>query len=356
MSGAAIDWPGAFADIRERLDADLARLHGDPAALVVPIEYQHRPYSHVVRVEVRTSDAADVLGRVFVKRFKPKPDLSDEAMRTRVAHEYETTSRAYTALADRDELGVIRPLLFYADTLTIVTEEANGITMLELLRRRAGWWPSRATMDELSATLARTGRWLAAFQAVDAPAGGQVRLDDLRAYIDVRLAKLIAARRARFADADRTTLLRHIDRLGAAIDAADLGAVLVHADLAPGNVLVDGRRVVVLDFAMAHHGTRLQDLTRLHMQLDLLCGKPQYRPATMSRLQAALRAGFDPALTAAHPLYRLQLVLHHVNHFSTLSLRPSHGLASLYDGHLRRWHRRWLARECSTPVAPGAAA
>ncbi len=58
-------------------------------------------------------------------------------------------------------------------------------------------------------------------------------------------------------------------------------SVIVHADSAPGNVMVTDSGVAVLDFAMASRGTSLQDLTRLALQYRPERGKPQFRPAAV---------------------------------------------------------------------------
>ncbi len=112
-----------------------------------------------------------------------------------------------------------------------------------------------------------------AFQAID-PSNERIALDDVRAYIDLRLQRLVAAR-SRVVTADtRVALLARIDDLGSAIPPDALRSVVIHADLAPGNVLVCGDRIVVLDFAMTARGTRLHDLTRLYVQTDLMRPSP----------------------------------------------------------------------------------
>jgi len=347
-------WPPVFADVRDRLEADLKRLYDRPDLTLEPRTCHRRPFSHVLHA--RASASGGPLPDVFVKRFTQKADLSVEAMRARVVHEHDVTARVHAHLADSSDLGAIRPLAVYPDALTIATEGAPGITLLDLLTRRAQWLPSSTTVRELASILETTGRWIARLQTLDQREGG-VRFADLRAYLDLRLARLADAGRGGFAPEHRSAVLAHADRLGQQLTPADLRDVLVHADLAPGNVLVDGGRVIVLDFAMAHRGTRLQDLTRLHVQLDLLCAKPQFRRAVITQLQEALRHGYDPALRASHPLFRVQTLVHRVNNLSTVTLRPGPWPASLYDAHVRRLHLRWLARELGTPVAaPGRTA
>lgn len=346
--------PAVFGATVQRLATDLAPVFGQQTVALDLLHYDDRPYSHVVRLAVRTPDSPLVLSRVFVKKLKIKADAGEARMRERVVHEFTTTQRVYDAMAGAAEMGTIRPLVHYPDALTIVTEEVAGQTLLEHLQQRAVWFPSADAVAQLERTLAATGRWIAGLQTVDARSG-QVSADDLRAYIDLRLGKLVAAPRLGFDESRRQAVLRHIDCLAGALTPDDLGEVLVHADLALGNVIIDGARIVVLDFAMAHRGTRLQDITRLHTQLDLLCAKPQFRRAVVTRLQHALRVGFDPTLTEAAPLFRLFTLLHRINNLATVALRPSPFPASLYDAHVRRLHERWLTRELRTPVETATA-
>jgi Ser/Thr protein kinase RdoA (MazF antagonist) len=149
-------------------------------------------------------------------------------------------------------------------------------------------------------------------------------------------------------------VLAHIDALVSLVSSSDLADVLVHADLAPGNVLIAGRRVVVLDFAMTHRGSLMQDISRLYVQMDLMRAKPQFRRQVIHALQKALLRGFDPGLTKERPLFRLMLLRHHVNHLLTLNVRRERFPAAVYNAHLRRLHRQWIARELSHGVRGNA--
>jgi hypothetical protein len=121
--------------------------------------------------------------------------------------------------------------------------------------------------------------------------------------------------------------------------------LLIDADLAPGNILIAGSRVVVLDFAMVQRGTRLHDISRLWVQLDTLRAKPQFRARTVRQLQRALLAGFDEGLSAERPLFRYLVMLHRINHFTTLSLAREHLLARALSRRVRHLHAAWIERE-----------
>jgi hypothetical protein len=333
-----------FAPVLAQLRAESAVHFGTGDVRLEPVAYQERPYSHVLRVGVcrRGFDTPDLF--VFVKLFKPKLlDGGADKMRRRIVHDFEVSRRIFEALAATDsDAAAVRPLACYVDHLAIVSEEAPGATLLAHLNAHARWFPSSESLRQATLALSRVGRWLRAFQSID-PGTGCVDLDELREYVDVRLQRLVEHHVLR--DAYRARVLRHLDSLARQIRPHELGDVIVHADLAPGNVLVSPNRVVVLDFAMVQRGSTLHDLTRLHVQLDALKAKPQFRASVVSALQHALREGFDPALTPQRPLFRYLELLHRVNHLGSLSLNREGLLASAVSSRVRRLHRDWIDRE-----------
>jgi hypothetical protein len=311
---------------------------------VLPLAYEERPFSHLLRVAIIDDGIDKRRAHFFLKVFKPKPadEGGVDAIRRRVVHEFETTQRIYKLIDGKQRLGVVRPIACYPEHLAIVTEQAAGRTLLAHLQTHAAWWPRKRDLRNLAKTMVTVGRWLRAFQLIDSRPG-QISVAELRSYIDLRLRRLVGA--GVFSEQVRGQLLSHIDALGREVSEHDLKEVIVHADMAPSNVLVCCDRVVVLDFAMTSRGGVFHDLSRVFSQLDLLGMKPQFRPDVIRWLQRALLRGFDPALTPERPLFRLMLMLHRVNHLLTLSLRGERLFGTIYSWHVRRQHRRWIAAE-----------
>jgi Ser/Thr protein kinase RdoA (MazF antagonist) len=194
--------------------------------------------------------------------------------------------------------------------------------------------------------MATLGRWIRVFQTTN-PSAGSLTTDGLRRYIDHRLEQLVRHAGRGFTQNDRTRLLRHIELLGQQIAAEELREVTVHSDMSLGNILVSGRRVVVLDFAMVRHDSTLHDVAKVFLQLDLLRVKPQISGRVIRELQEALLEGFEPSLRVDKPLFRLVMLIHRVNHLTGLTVHSAPIAEFLYNRVVCRQHRRWIAEELS---------
>lgn len=338
-----------FAPVLARLRGEAAALTGWPAPRVVPVAVEARPFSNVARLGVATGDGPPTL-YWFAKVQIPK-DIPDavEHMRARVRHEFDTTRKVEAALKQHPTLVTLQPVACYPELFAIVTQEVRGVTLLDYLACRVRWWDDGTALAEAEAAAGRTGEWLRAFQAID-PGDEAFVPAALREYVDLRLQRLVSSGRSPITASVRAQILHHIDALAAVTAPGEWRSVMRHADLAPGNVIVTAQGVAVLDFAMTSRGTRLHDLTRLSLQIDLLHGKPQFRRTALARVRAALHAGFDPAITESEPLFRLLTLLHRVNHLGTLTLGSTRGAARLYGWRLRRIHERSIVHELTMPV------
>ena len=348
--------PETLAPVLARLPVDAARHYGTRTARLVPVDHQDRPFSHVLRVAVHDDSAGEPFSHLFVKLTKPKTIKGGAAaLRDRVVRDFETMTRVYSFMAAHRDLGVVPPVVCYPEHLTIVTEQVSGPTLQAYLTRHAAWYPSAATLSTMTALLETAGRWIGAFQA-SMPVNGEVSLDKLRAYVDHRLKKLVTADPGRFDEGVRRRVLQYVDELSKGVDGTELKEVAVHSDLALGNILVDGRRIVVLDFAMTKTGCHLTDVTRLYVQTELLALKPHIRSGVIRQLLSSLLTGFEPDLRLEDPLFRLFVLRHRINHLVTLLEEGSTGVSGAYSRFVCRSHYRWLERELGrVAVASGRA-
>lgn len=342
--------PDVFAPVLTALQADASRHFGCSPVRLVAVEAQDRPFSYLLRV--RVEGGAHPLPHLFVKVFKPKDaaEASARVMQERVANDYETTRQVHALMEQFADVGAVRPVVCYPEHLALVTEEVQGATLLDDLLVGGSWLAAPAAVTRLEITMSKVGRWIDVFQSANS-SRHTITVDGLRRYIDVRLARLIAHPSSALTGQDRDRVLRHIDWLGAQIRDGDLVEVPVHSDMALGNILASGERVVVLDFAMAKRGSRLHDLTRVYVQMALLGIKPQIRASTLQRLQRALMTGFDSGLSDQAPLFRLSVLLHRVNHLATVTVKRSSVAESVYNRLVRRQHVRWISAEVARSAA-----
>lgn len=342
--------PPVFRPVLQRLRDDAAR--SPLGARLVPVAHQARPFSNVVRLQVTPEgDASPAYWYAKVQTLKDIPD-ADAHMRRRVLHEFETTGKVERALTGRAGLDALHPIACYPELHTIVTEEIRGITLLRYLEERLSWIGGAAGIAQAAEAAGRAGAWLRFFQQID-PCDDEIQTEALRDYIDLRLQRLVSSGRSPITPPVRLRVLRHVEALGAVVPSAQRRSVMLHADLAPGNIMVTSRGVAVLDFAMASRGTYLHDLARLTLQIDLMRGKPHFRPAAIGDVVSALLQGFDPDVSPGQPLFRLLSLLHRVNHLATLTLSRARGPARLYNYRLRRMHERAIERELTMTIDGG---
>lgn len=330
----------ALRDALGRLHDGRAEFFGQTDIRFTVLRVMERESATVVKVEV---SGADRIPTIFVKVFKPKEAGADgrELMRARVVRDFELTSRIHAALSRSVRFAAVEPLACFPELLAVVTVEAPGQPLLDMLEQRAAWWPSANTVSELGSILSEVGGWLRAFQAVEAT-NGRFSLEAMREYIDVRLRRLLATDPPALDSNGRHRVLRYFDRTAAEVDEGDLGEVLTHSDLAPSNVLVSGRKVAVIDFATVTTGGEFMDVARLFTQLEFLTAKPKFRRAVVRQLQRCLLRGFNPRLGPERPLFRLFVLQHLLCHMSNIARNPAPLLARLYNRHQLRLRQRWL--------------
>jgi hypothetical protein len=330
--------------VLDRLRIDAPAYFGVPEVELTPVVLSERPFSTVARVRATLSPGQDRF--LYVKLVKPRSSEADA--RRFVAWDFDINRQTYLDMLPHKGLGAVPPVACYPDLLALVTEAVEGPTLLDYLVKHAAWVVSAKRLQELKGVMRSVGRWLRVFQGQPTDKADALTVRQFQDYVDIRLRRLVAHENGRFfSSADRERILEHVAGLERQIRDDELTAVRVHADMSLGNVIVAEGKVVVLDFWMADSGGRLQDISRLFVQADMLAMKPHVRLKTVRALQSALLAGFDPTLTDDRPLFRLNVLLHRVNNLTSLTLNPAPFPESWYNRLVCRAHRRWIADELS---------
>jgi aminoglycoside phosphotransferase (APT) family kinase protein len=335
---------GAPADPGALVNLALARLRDGAGALfpgrrltaLEPGRVLDRPASRVCWV-----DAVFDGQRLPLVVKVPSADLAvDPALRekSRAAFRREHDTTAALGLP-----GVVRMVACFDDLPALVTEAVAGENLRDRVAREGRWLaPGRAG---LAAACRAAGDWLRDFQRATARPGERFSLDEMAAYVDVRL-KILAEDPDSGVDGRwRDRVLAAFERVRRGAGAADLSVVGTHGDFAPSNVLSAGDGVVVIDFSEVRPGSRYYDPTRFCHQLGLFRLKPRYRPGTIRALTAAFLEGYGAPGAAADPLFGLFGLQHTVCHWVGRRKRPGASPAErLYNAWVWSRHRRAVER------------
>jgi hypothetical protein len=344
-SSSSGEWPTRFRPVLAKLVAGGSRYFGSPSVAVQPVRELDRPFSTILQIRVAGDAGTD---HAFVKILKPREDTPAqiESMRQNVVKDFEMTRSVHRGLASYPGLTAVRPIACFPEDLAIVTEQAPGATLADLLTRAAGW-PSARAMNRLVGSVRQAGAWIRAVQTA-LPQDREVAPDSLRAYLDRRLNDLESAGPIQLTPQGRAAVERYHERL---IEQAlteqgartGLGAVWIHADFCPENVIVRDGRMTVLDFTMAKTGTTYHDVSHLYLRIDSMQAKPWFRPRTIARLNRELLDSFESGLTPDRPLFALTLLQHVLCHLLEIRSAMRQPVTRLYARRLDARHRRWLA-------------
>jgi hypothetical protein len=324
------------------LVADGQLYFGSDHVSVEAVRRVERPYSTLLQIRIHAPDGPQ---SAFVKILKPRADTPAEraSMKRNVVRDFEMTRSVRQALAGCAGLTAVRPIACFPEELAIVTGEAPGPTLAEVLAHGAAGWPGKAASIWMSTLVRRSGAWLRSAQAA-LPQESAIDVETMRAYLDRRLADLEMSGPIRLTRAGRSAVERYRDRLIDNLGSESLRPVWIHADFCPENIITGDGEITVLDFLMARSGTVYHDVAHLFMHLDSMKVKPWFRPAVIDGLQRDLLAGFEPGLEPERPLFALLLLQHVICHLVTLQGPAPGTTARLYRAALHRRHRQWLMR------------
>jgi len=299
-----------------------------------------RPGSSLWRVIAEMAGRPRRLVVKVTRHLRPE----DEAVRSRAARvrvEFETLGRLRGELAPWPELRVPEPILCLPEHQAVVLEEVGGETLHSLVLGRARGMAGPAGWARVARAFRAAGRWLGVVQSVGPRPRGRFDLESLRDYDEVRLGWLLelGCLSPRLADRVREESARLRDLVP---QGTGRESVFAHGDFCPGNILVDGQAIVVLDFTMAECGSIHQDLAYcfeyLERFLDRILDRPLIRRRRIRELQNALLEGYRERMPFCEPLFRLNQIRHHLNYLVNMHA-PVGGLR----GWVARFDR-WRAR------------
>ena len=286
---------------------------------------------------------------VKVSRFLRLEDEMQASKRERVQREFKALSWLYEALAPHDGIRAPEPLLCLPDQLALVMEERSGRTLQQWILTPA----AELDVERLTQAFETAGQAIALMQQLAARPDEPLDLPGLLAYNELRLGRLEQLGSISRSLAGKVRAAS--DRWRGQVEGGAT-QVVTHGDFCPGNLLLDGEELFVLDLAMIGSGSIYHDLTYCHEHLERYLVRHRNRPPRelIRRLQSALLAGYSPTAGIEAPLFRLGQLRHHLN-FLVNSHEPTTGIRRLVRRIDRALALRnlgsWLDGRGVSPVA-----
>lgn len=340
--------------VKQRLLAEAAQLwpEAPPVALTLAKTFS-RPYSTVYRflLEREKGNLANSSPRaLYVKVFRPsqKNLQNQQKYLDRLQTEFEIARELHARLQDEPQIAIVRPVAYYADLLALVTEEAAGVGLAEILSSTCKHWSLRNALHQAVLHCRRAGLALAAMQAATLESR-RLDVDELLAYVEVRLQRMRENAAAEFSSANEQRVRRFLEHALGKAPRAQLEQCGCHCDYAPFNVLADKARVTVLDFSMYKIGSRYNDVTYFHHRVEGFLHKPTFSAGAIRTVQSAFLEGYNQGAGREREpiendlLFRVLWMKHVINNYSAV-MRNRVGQGKQESWAVAAFHRRVMRR------------
>lgn len=345
----------------ERLRAEAPQLWPEtPPSTITCAQKFSRPYSTVYRLLLAYPPeqiAPERPRALYAKIFRPSQHNLQQQQKylDRLQTEFEVAAHLHERLRGEQGVGIVRPLAYYADLLALVTEEAPGENLADIISAACKRWALRNTLHQAVLHCHRAGKALAAMQiATEQPE--RVEASEILEYIDVRLQRLRASATVPFSEADYKRVYNFLDHALQQVPRAQLAQCGCHGDYAPFNLLADKTRVTVLDFSMYKIGSCYNDVTYFYHRLQSYLHKPTFNPAAIRTVQSAFLEGYNQTLGRERDpiendlMFRVLWMKHVINNYSALMRNRVGGgrketlPVRLFHQHVFRRYNAWLLR------------
>lgn len=148
------------------------------------LQFITRPFSFIARCRVQGERDARV---VFIKRYRNLKNKPAEVYHQKVEKDYQSALYWYQKFAGSPRFRVVKPVLAIPEKFISVTEESKGTNLFQFVLKRARYFPSPATLRQLTRCLHNTGAWLHYKQSILTEPGEAYSPEGLTGYMDVRL-------------------------------------------------------------------------------------------------------------------------------------------------------------------------
>ncbi len=338
----------------QRLLAEAAHLwpEAPPATITLARKFT-RPYSTVYRLHLGYGQGQSSSPRaraLYAKIFQPSTQNQDKQQKylDRLQTEFEVAAHLHALLQEQQHIAVVRPVAYYPDLLALVTEEAGGQGLAEIITAACKHWALRNTLHQAVLHCHRAGIALAAMQTATRQTE-RCDAEEILEYIHVRLQRLRDSETVPFSPADYKRVLNFLEQTVANVPRAQLEQCGSHSDYAPFNLLADKERVTILDFSMYKIGSCYNDVTYFHHRVEGYLHKPIFSASAIRTVQSAFLEGYNQAAGRARDpieqdrLFRVLWMKHVINNYSAI-MRNRVGRGRRESWTVRRFHEHVFRR------------
>ncbi len=253
------------------------------------------PNSRIQRLRFTTTKARRTL---YVKFLHPdqvdgrsnRGDL--EFKKRQVQTEFDVLNTLFARFASSEELGVVRPVACFPEKLALVTEEHPGVSLETKIGCSKVYSGSSAIRHAVRLCF-QCGKWLKMFQGfLPAPEAHGFDSWEIVDYCRVRLG-ILEERRPKEVPGKLAAKVLAVLAQDVGSFRGGQGAVTGrHNDYGPYNMIVDGERLVVLDFAGFSYGPKVCDFVKFWSVLERMRSSPLASGNTVAAFQEAFVDGY----------------------------------------------------------------
>lgn len=300
-----------------------------------------RPGARLIRAAFTGTDQSRVFYIKISKNLRQSSENLEKA-RLNYQRDFDSLTKLSKVFSGNQQFGVIKPVVFYDDLFAIVTEESSGENFFEMIEKQGTGWKPKSGYSHLESAARRCGEWLRAFQTGTAnETQGHVEVEELKDYIIVRLDKLQKADAIQFGEAFSKSVLNFYDQFS----SEPIPRFLVHGDYCPVNVLIDPKKVTVLDFPTIRSGPQWQDVARFVTQLEHLKYKRTFNYSLLQRMQSEFLAGYDDNFNRQDPRFQIMILQHTITHlWGRIKFREKRLTSRLFSRWVIRNHLQTIKK------------
>jgi hypothetical protein len=343
----------------QRLLAEAAQLwpEAPPSTITLARKFS-RPYSTVYRLVLgyeKSNAEAPQASALYAKVFRPSQQnlQNQQKYLDRLRTEFEVARQLRESLCGQREAAIVRPVAYYPELLALVTDEAPGKSLAEIVIAACKRWSLRNALHQAVLHCRRAGIALAAIQSAT-PEPGRFDTSEFLEYVQIRLERLRASAETPFSNADHKCVRDFLEHALTKIPRAQLAQCGCHGDYAPFNLLADKERVTVLDFSMFKTGSCYNDAAYFHHRVEGYLHKPVFSASAIRAVQSAFLEGYNQALGRERApiendlFFRLMWMKHVINNYSAIVRnRTGQGRRQslpvrAFNQHVFRRYNEWL--------------